>query len=216
TARFQIHSTKESGRWVCVEARVKLNTAGLKDGLNQLWIDGRLETERTGLDWRGGYTKHGVNAVFLETYWNQGSPVEQTRWIDNFVISTKPVGPVVCSRNPILIKTEYRGTGDSGGWELELAEDDRNHNAVWKSNLIQKSRCVRVDAESGRFLSNPAPQNKLDPNTIYYARIREQNSAGEWSAWSDWHQPFKTEDAAARVGLWESIGFNSTATPYCE
>jgi hypothetical protein len=27
---------------------------------------------------------HGINAVFLEGYWNSGSPLEQTRWIDVF------------------------------------------------------------------------------------------------------------------------------------
>ena len=46
TSKFQLHSRKESGRWVCVEARAKLNTPGESDGLNQLWIDGRLEAER--------------------------------------------------------------------------------------------------------------------------------------------------------------------------
>ena len=34
---FKLFSTKESGRWVCFEIRVKLNKAGKKDGLNQLW-----------------------------------------------------------------------------------------------------------------------------------------------------------------------------------
>ena len=100
-AKTQLY-TDELGRWVCVEARAKLNTPGKKDGVNQLWIDGRLEAERTNLDWRGSYTKHGINAVFLETYWNKGSPVEQRRWLDNFVISTKPIGPVVASRTPTL------------------------------------------------------------------------------------------------------------------
>ena len=51
---------------MCVEARAKLNTPGQKDGLNQLWIDGKLETERRNLDWRGTFTERGINAVFLE------------------------------------------------------------------------------------------------------------------------------------------------------
>jgi len=95
TSKFKLHSTEESGRWVCVEARAKLNTPGQSDGLNQLWLDGKLEAERKNLDWRGSYTGHGINAVFLEAYWNSGSPVTQSRWLDNFVISTEPIGPVV-------------------------------------------------------------------------------------------------------------------------
>ena len=110
-SQFRLHSTQESGRWVCVEARAKLNTPGRRDGLNQLWIDGRLEAERKNLDWRGNYTEHGINAVFLETYWNDGSPVTQSRWIDKFVISTNPIGPIVCPRNPVLTKTPYHGPG---------------------------------------------------------------------------------------------------------
>ena len=35
TSKFKLHSTEESGRWVCVEARAKLNTPGRKDGVIQ-------------------------------------------------------------------------------------------------------------------------------------------------------------------------------------
>lgn len=113
---FQFSSAAESGWWVCVEAYAKLNVPGQKDGVCRLWIDGRLEAERLNLDWRGSYKGHAINAVFLEAYWNQGSPVSQTRWLDNFVISTKPIGPVVCSANPVLIKTPYRGSGKLAAW----------------------------------------------------------------------------------------------------
>lgn len=50
---FQIHSARESGYWVPVEARARLNTRGKSGGINQLWIDGRLECERRDLDFRG-------------------------------------------------------------------------------------------------------------------------------------------------------------------
>lgn len=205
-AQFPIHSANESGWWVCVEARAKLNRPGEKDGLNQLWLDGRLEAERTHLDWRGTYEKYGINAVFLETYWNEGSPVTQSRWFDNFVISTKPIGPVVCPRNPILIKTKYCGEGESGGWELELANIDKPGDVVWKSNLIQDSIRVRIGVDTGIFLSDLANQSRLAPSTVYVAHVREKNRVGEWSAWSEWRQPFKTEDAPARVGEWKSLG----------
>lgn len=151
TSKFRLHSTEESGRWVCVEARAKLNTPGQKDGLNQLWIDGKLEAERRNLDWRGSYTEHGINAVFLEAYWNSGSPVTQSRWIDNFVISTEPIGPVVCPRNPILIKTTYRGPGEQQAWKAEVAIG--TEHVVWRSNLLTESERVRVGEDTGSFLS---------------------------------------------------------------
>ena len=60
-SQFKLHRTEESSRWICVEARAKLNTPGDRDGVNQLWIDDRLEAERRDLDWRGSYDGHGMN-----------------------------------------------------------------------------------------------------------------------------------------------------------
>jgi hypothetical protein len=37
------------------------------------------------------YDSHGINAVFLETYWNADSPVTQSRWIDNCAISADSI-----------------------------------------------------------------------------------------------------------------------------
>jgi hypothetical protein len=193
-SQFKIHGTAEAGRWVCVECRAKLNTPGKKDGLNQLWIDGRLEAERTNLDWRGSYAKHGINAVFLETYWNDGSPVRQCRWIDNFVISTKPIGPVVCPRSPVLIKTPYHGPGKQKAWEVEVAADGDGKSVAWRSQPITAADRATVDAAAGQFGGPLAGKKQLDAGQVYFSRVRQQNDAGAWSAWSAWHQPLRTSD----------------------
>jgi len=193
TSRFKLHSTAESGRWICVESRAKLNTPGQKDGINQLWIDGRLEAERTRLNWRGTYTSHGINAVFLEAYWNKGSPVDQSRWIDHFVISTAPIGPVVCARNPVLLKTPYRGPGRQQAWEVEIAADDASETVVWRSRSLSASDRVRADADTGAFIGPLAGQRQLGAPQTFYVRVRQQSDSGEWSDWSTWHQPFGTE-----------------------
>jgi hypothetical protein len=195
-SQFQLHSTAESGRWVCVEARAKLNTPGHRDGLNQLWIDGRLESERRNLDWRGTYDGYGINAVFLEAYWNRGSPVEQSRWIDNFVISTTPIGPVVCPRNPILVKTPYRGPGKGRAWEVEVAADAAGESVVWESKPLAESNRIRVGVETGQFAGELTNRDQLEPSRVYYVRVRQQSDAGQWSAWSPWHQPFRTRQGS--------------------
>lgn len=87
-----IFATSDAGQWRCVEGRVKLNTPGQSDGAFEFWIDGQLESSRTDLDWRGSWTAYGINAVFFENYWNEGSPVEQKRWFDDIVIATVPIG----------------------------------------------------------------------------------------------------------------------------
>jgi hypothetical protein len=193
TSQFKLHSTQESGRWVCVEARAKLNTPSKKDGLNQLWIDGRLEAERKNLDWRGEYTGHGINAVFLETYWNDGSPVTQSRWIDNFVISTKPIGPVVCPRNPVLIKTPYHGPGKMASWQVEVASADQDETVVWRSRPLTDAERVAVSADAGTFVGLLANKTSLDGGHVYYFRVRQTSDTGQMSEWSPWHQPIKTE-----------------------
>lgn len=190
---FKISSTEESGYWVLVESRVKLNTPGKSDGINQLWIDGRLEAERKNLNFRGSYVKHGVNAVFLESYWNKGSIKTQGRWFDNFIISTAPIGPVVCPANPTLFKTPYYGPGELAGWEIELASDYNGSDVVFKSNVLGTEEKAVVDQSNGIFSGSLADKSALSSGKIYFGKVRQLNSNGEWSEWSRWHQGFKVE-----------------------
>lgn len=78
--------------WHCVEAHARLNSAGLSNGLFELWVDGKLDATRSGLNWVGSYSTYGINAVFIENYWNGGSPVVQERYLDNFVVSRARIG----------------------------------------------------------------------------------------------------------------------------
>jgi hypothetical protein len=87
-----VFDTAHAGKWQCVEAHVRLNTAGAKDGVFELWVDGAREAQRTGLNFLGAYKTYGLNAVFFENYWNAGSPASQDRYFDNLVVSTKPIG----------------------------------------------------------------------------------------------------------------------------
>lgn len=92
SGRTAIFSTGDSGRWRCVEAHVRLNDPGEKNGVQEFWIDGRLEARRDSLDFVGTYAAYAINAIFFENYWNAGSPVEQERYFDNIVVSTAPIG----------------------------------------------------------------------------------------------------------------------------
>lgn len=189
-SKFKLHGSDGLGRWVCVEARVKLNTPGQKDGENQLWIDGRLEAERHNLDWRGTFTERGINAVFLEAYWNEGSPVDQARWIDNFVVSTQPIGPVVCPRNPELIRAQ--NANGSKTWQVELASDEPGDNIVWQSSTTNNPERMIVSSDTGQFVGTLVGKKELAADKIYFCRVRQQEDSGKWTAWSDWHQPFRT------------------------
>lgn len=195
--KFPIHSTDEAGRWVCVEAHLKLNTPGKKDGTAHLWVDGRPDGERTGMDFRGTYAAKGINAVFLEAYWNDGSPVDQSRWYDDFVVSTKPIGPVVTPARPTLIKAAVGDkAGTSKAWEVEVAADADGKSVLWRSKASAAERAdvrLTVSAETGTFAGPAADKAALPAGATCFCRCREQDAGGQWSEWSPWHQPFVVE-----------------------
>lgn len=80
-----------AGKWVCVEAHVKLNDAGQANGVHEFWIEDKLEARRENLDFVGAYKDYGLNGVFFENHWNTGSPKVQERYFDNIVVSTKRI-----------------------------------------------------------------------------------------------------------------------------
>ena len=87
-----IFAPNEAGTWFCVEARAQLNTAGQSNGAFQLWINGAMEAQETGLNWLGAFASYGINAVFFENYWNNGAPQAEERYFDNIVVSTQRIG----------------------------------------------------------------------------------------------------------------------------
>lgn len=84
--------TSNVGKWHCVEARVKLNEAGRNNGIFTLWINDKLEASKTDINWLGVYSEYGINAIFFENYWNDGSTKSQKRYIDRIVVSRSKIG----------------------------------------------------------------------------------------------------------------------------
>jgi len=90
-ARSGFNLKKSIGNWVCFEIEVKLNSPGGKDGLYRLWINDELKIERLNVDLRGN-TSEKINELMLDCYWNNGSPKEQSRFYDDFVVSENKIG----------------------------------------------------------------------------------------------------------------------------
>ena len=97
TGTTPIMAADQAGPWRLVELHAKLNDPGQANGVYQLWIDGELESSKTGLNWVGTYTDYGINAVELYNTNNQpgvpGSDYEY-RVIDNLVVSRTAIGAV--------------------------------------------------------------------------------------------------------------------------
>jgi len=94
-----IFTSPNAGTWNCIETHVKLNDAGLSNGVEEFWIDGRLEASRTNLNFVGSYSTYGINAILLENFINNGSPQAQSRYWDNLVVSTQRIG---CSVDSLI------------------------------------------------------------------------------------------------------------------
>jgi uncharacterized protein YjdB len=112
TGSTPIFRSDNVGQWRCVEVRMRLNDAGQTNGVFELWIDGTLDARRTSLNWLGAYDDYGINAIFFENYWNDGSPQQQSRFFDNIVVSTQRVGCAGQSGG---------GGGGGGGSDDEVA-----------------------------------------------------------------------------------------------
>lgn len=87
---------QEAGKWFCVEGHIRLNTPGEADGVFEFWINDTLQQGSYNLNWHGNWNanpdNYGINALFINNYWNAGSPVEQVRYFDNVVIASKRIG----------------------------------------------------------------------------------------------------------------------------
>jgi hypothetical protein len=70
----------------------RLNDPGRSNGIFELWLNVGLKARIERLNWQGSYSEYGINTVFLENYWNDGSPHLQEPYFDSFVVSTQRIG----------------------------------------------------------------------------------------------------------------------------
>jgi hypothetical protein len=79
--------------WHRVEAYFKLNSIangkGISDGIIRYWYDGSLIIERTNIIMRTGqYPNMKFNQFLIAPWIGDGSPVDQTMWVDNLTVET--------------------------------------------------------------------------------------------------------------------------------
>jgi hypothetical protein len=137
-----IFSTGHANRWFCIEAHVKLNDPGQSNGIQEFWIDGAIEAQKTGLNFVGSFDGYAINAVFFENYWNSGSVKLQERYFDNIVISTRPIGS--------FIKSSAYGSRTPGKNRLSVDIASANHLITLTTNR-GLSR-LQVFTTSGRVI----------------------------------------------------------------
>ena len=92
-------SSRYKGSWHLIEVFFQMNSIsggiGQRDGIVRYWYDGALIMEHTDLVFRtGAHPTQKFNQVDLLPYIGDGSPVDQTMWIDNLTVATsRPSSP---------------------------------------------------------------------------------------------------------------------------
>jgi hypothetical protein len=90
-----------NGQWYLVEAYFKLNSIvngiGVKDGAVQYWLNGNLIVNQPNVVLRTGqHPTMKFNQFMLAPFMGDGSPADQTFWMDNLMIATaRPAVPPV-------------------------------------------------------------------------------------------------------------------------
>lgn len=82
--------------WHKVEVLFRLNSIaggkGVADGSAQLWVDGQLKLDAPNVLFRtGAYPNMQFNQFMITPYIGDGSPADQTMWIDDLVLATGPM-----------------------------------------------------------------------------------------------------------------------------
>lgn len=93
------------GDWHQVETYVKLNSIvngkGVTDGIIKIWVDGKLVLDRTDVLLRTGqHPDMRFNQLAIGPYIGDGSPVEQTFWVDDLTVATARPEQVVARPSP--------------------------------------------------------------------------------------------------------------------
>jgi hypothetical protein len=95
------------GKWFCVELMLKNSTPGQKNGQLKVWLDGNLVGNVEHLRFRDA-SEVKIRRFTMENYFggsnvSDTSPKNQRLYIDNYVVSTKPIGCLAArpmARNP--------------------------------------------------------------------------------------------------------------------
>jgi hypothetical protein len=81
------------GRWYCIETLATMNGGGQANGRIQMWVDGVATFDVTGLVLRDSANASlRFDTFMFGPYFHDGTPKQQSTWIDAVVVATDRVG----------------------------------------------------------------------------------------------------------------------------
>ena len=143
-----------------------------------------------------GNTQDKINEVMLDTYWNGGSPKEQSRYYDDFVVATERIGadtpPVASPVHDLRVSDATAATGTlDAALRWSAPANAITYTLRYSSALITDANWGGALAVSVPFTaSSPGSAEQLDVTVPYaggviYFALKSQNAQGSFSPLSN-------------------------------
>ncbi len=170
--------------WRFVEALFSLNSIvdgkGVADGALRMWVDGEIVVDAPGVMLRTGqHPTMQFNQFLAAPYIGDGSPVEQTMWVDEIIVAT---GRMAVLAKPDLLFPAHRASLAAGGqlvrWApvagAALYSIERADDSLFSAGAVINT----VEGDTTLLYSGLTAGKKV------WWRVRAENPAGE-GEWSD-------------------------------
>ncbi|MBK8772456.1 MAG: hypothetical protein IPM06_18820 [Rhizobiales bacterium] len=204
----QVMSAAKANTWQCIEGRVKLNTLGASDGVQELWVDGVLEAQATGLNLRGSYAGayNGINLMSFENFANSGLAITgRYRDWDNVVIATDRVGCALADSGDTTAPTvpaslscpSSTTTGITCTWSASTDEIGVTSYPLERRSLPDGGAWTQIAAPAGTSYADTVPAT-----TRYEYRVSARDAAGNQSS------PSTSATATSHINLSFGYGVN--------
>jgi len=160
-------------RWFCLEMMVKLNAPDKADGELHLWVDGKPVYAKTDLRWRTDPSVR-IGRAFDMVYRSKPFPHTSTYWVDNRVIATEYIGPMVANDQKQTAPRAARSETMPSG--IRFFVDPQRRSKTDREQHMQYGLSIRSPWDGGGDVFINFPEH-LEYNTQGLSILRH---------WDDW------------------------------
>ena len=143
------------GDWHFVEAYFQLNAIqngkGVANGIVRYWFDGQLAIDRNNVLLRtGAHPTMKFNQLLVAPYIGDGSPVDQTMWVDDLTVGTGRIGtPIPPSVASVTVTPASASVTVGGTYGFGVTVKDASGNGLTGQTVTWASSDTAVATVSG-------------------------------------------------------------------
>ncbi len=160
------------GDWHFVEVYYQLNSIqngkGVADGVARYWFDGQLVIDHSNVLMRtGAHASMKFNQLLVAPYIGDGSPVDQTMWVDNLTVATGRVSsatPPPAAVASVAVSPAAASQSVGGTQQLTVTLKDAGGNVLTGRTVTWASSNAAVATVTGNGL-----EAGLTPGTVAIA-----------------------------------------------